>query len=454
MGTNDSFLLTVSPNLFQDWDWENALSEVMQNGIDEHRKTSYPFKVVHNPSKKTLSISNEFAVLKRDALITGFTTKKGDDSMIGEFGVGLPGALSTFARLDVKVEIYTNEEIWKPSVIREESFNYAELTKINVRNRREGRKVKFEGVEVIIYDVTEEMWEKSKKRFLFLDATYPKISTSFGEILTHPDQVGRIYGKGVYVTQERFTGFGYNLYNLTLDMGRKVINHYMVREEAGSALREALLNNPGLVIDTVWSKLISKDVEVSNVIPNPWDSNYKTVQEIFVKKFIEQNGEDTIPVQSISESMEIGHLAKKGVIVQDIDLRDMLQSKLGSAKSLKEAYNNSWSKIYNLHELTQEELSNFRIAIDLITKAIAPSKLGNTIHIVDFNNKGLQGLHSSEAIYISKDTLNNLTNSDLKFGVLNVLVHEYSHNFGQDGDVEHVRAIERTWGSIVRSLLN
>jgi hypothetical protein len=452
MGRNESFVLTISPDLFYRWTWENALSEIIQNGVDEFRKTNNPFIVEHD-GKETLTIANQFASLEKDALISGFSTKRNDPSMIGKFGIGLPAALSTFARLDFNVEIYTNTEIWKPSIVRDPGFNDAELTKINVRSRRENRKVAFEGVKVFISPITPEMWEIAQKRFLCLETSYPKVSTSMGEILTSSDQVGRVYTKGIYVKTVSEFGYGFNLFHLDIDMERKVVDDYTMKDQVGQVLREALLTKTDLVLDNVWNKLVTGSSEVSQVLPGSWNFQYPDVQEIVVKKFREQH-KDAIPVASIAESLELGHLGKKGVIISDKNLRNMIQDKVGSASVFAAEYSKSWSKVFNLDELNPDEVSNFQKAIDLLTQAISPIVLTNSINVVEFNKKGLSGLFSDGNIYLSRSTLQHLNDIDSADGVLGVLVHEYAHNFGSDGDVSHVRAIEKTWSSIVKVLLS
>jgi hypothetical protein len=447
MGKNDSFNLTISPDLFYRWELENAISEILQNAIDEYRETENPYFVEHD--KDTLRVANKFARLEKDALIAGFSTKRSIQSSIGKFGIGLPAALSTLARLDISCEVKTQDQIWKPSLIRDPNFNNAEVTRINVRNRRDGREIKFDGVEIFISPITSKEWEVMKERFLFL-GTQTRIETSRGAILTDSAQKGRIYTKGIFVQEIEGYGFGFDLQYIEIDMERKLTDTWSLEFEIGKVLREAFINNPEKMLEDIWGKLLTNAKDVNKFVPSTYEPTYAKIQTALVSKFKKEYGEDSIPVESVPHAIELQHHGKIGVVVPE-KIRNIIGSNTGTYESVKKSKEESWDKIWNLSELSEIEIKNLTQSLDMVTKALGFPIPENVI--VASLAEGKDGLYKSGTIVLGKHTLAQLTDTDSTAGVLRILVHEYSHNYGSDGTIQHARAMEKLWGKIVKNLL-
>jgi hypothetical protein len=448
MGKNDSFNLTFSPDLFWRWDMENATSEVVQNAIDQHRRTSDPYFIEHD-GVETLRVANQFARLYKDALIAGWSTKRNDPYSIGKFGVGLPAALSTFARLRMTCEIYTQDQIWRPSLINDPAFNNAEVTRINVRQRRSTRAVEFDGVEVFISPITPAEWEKCLTRFLFL-YHHNRIETSYGAILTDPNQAGKIYTKGIYVTtlDDQNYSYGFDLQNVEIDMERRITDSWQMESEIGKVLREAFTEKPELVSDTLWGKLLIDSREIYRFIPYSSDPSYARIQNSLYERFVKEHGE-AIPVESIAQAKELEFYGKLGVIIPRA-LREILVEKTGSYESIKKNNKLNWSRIYQLSELNSCEQENLLTALDLLTGVVG--KLEEEVLVADLPD-GTNGICKPGTIALSRNILNELTDTDTQSGVLSTLIHEYAHRYGEDGARTHEREQRKIWGKIAKNLL-
>ena len=155
-------------------------------------------------------------------------------------------------------------------------------------------------------------------------------------------------------------------------------------------------------------------------------------------------------MESVPHAIELQHHGKKGAVIPR-NLREIIGAITGTYNSVKTEVQNSWNKVYNLSDLSAQELENFTKAHDILVKALGDKEpITNNILIVDFCDKGNLGLFKGGTIAVCKETLGSLTAHN---GILRVLVHEYAHNFGGDGEKEHVSTIERIWARIVESLI-
>jgi hypothetical protein len=110
------FQYMVTEDYVRDWTPKHALREVIANGVDAEIQANAPLHVVHDPRKDILRVINDRAKLDIKALYFGGTTKVGDTRLVGQYGEGLKLALLVFARNDIGVKIYNNDEVWTASL--------------------------------------------------------------------------------------------------------------------------------------------------------------------------------------------------------------------------------------------------------------------------------------------------------------------------------------------------
>lgn len=103
----------------QNWDYKDAIREIIQNAIDQSVDDD-GYDISYHRSDNCLVISTKDGALKRSSLLLGNTTKSNNEDTIGQFGEGYKLALLVLAR-DGKRTIIENpgaEEIWTPAIVK------------------------------------------------------------------------------------------------------------------------------------------------------------------------------------------------------------------------------------------------------------------------------------------------------------------------------------------------
>lgn len=213
--------LSLSPNYVGDWTVLDAIRELLQNALD-----SDGFKVTY--SDQVLTISNN-GNLKRETILLGNSTKASDKTKIGQFGEGYKIALLVLCREGYKpiINIHSNYrlEIWKPYIEHSNNFN-SDVLKIDISDTASD--VFSDKVDFSIDGFPEELYKEVSKNSIPLRTTKTEsIDTYLGQILTDPDERGRIYINGLFVcksTNDKIS-HGYNVKPayLKLDRDRKLV---------------------------------------------------------------------------------------------------------------------------------------------------------------------------------------------------------------------------------------
>ncbi len=178
-----------------------------------------------------------------------------------------------------------------------------------------------------------------------------------------------------------------------------------------------------------------------------WNAPYfpAEVKQAVAADFKVRHGDDAIPVQNLSESAEVGHLGKTGVIVSP-PLKALLETVLGTTAQAKELLREAAQKLYGWHDLDDTEQENLTRAIDLVSVAAEISL--DEIDVSDFRDPGTLGRARDGRILLARRIL-----SDRKLTRL-ILVHEVAHRNGDDGEKNHVVEIERIHTEIEEHLIN
>jgi hypothetical protein len=88
---------------------------------------------------------------------------------------------------------------------------------------------------------------------------------------------------------------------------------------------------------------------------------------------------------------------------------------------------------------------NLLDGLELVAGAFSDVSL-NYVDVVSFRSPNLEGMFKDGRVLISRDRLANRAKT------LEVLVHEFAHRQGGDGEKGHVAAIEGAWSDIVEKL--
>lgn len=107
--------LTITPNYVSDWNFCDAIRELIQNGTDQ--QTLNPknvFKISYDEQENILQLSNSESTLEINTLLLGCSTKSNNTDTVGQFGEGYKIAALVLNRLGKTFSVYNNrkDEIW------------------------------------------------------------------------------------------------------------------------------------------------------------------------------------------------------------------------------------------------------------------------------------------------------------------------------------------------------
>jgi hypothetical protein len=423
--------LTINPNYVQNWGLWHAIRELLQNAMDAH-DLGYPMTVNYDESRKTLSIHNEGISISRNSLLLGTTTKADDDNMRGKFGEGFKLAFIVLLRGKYPVSLKSGREIWTPEITYSSTYA-SDLMTINVAP------CLYENcVAVFVENVPLSEWEYVCSRTLSLSTSKGINLGTSGIILTSEDKRGHLYTGGLWVNN--LPGkywFGYDLPQVTLDRDRQMADPWSLQSNIRAALNVAC-DAQSLSPNDLYT-LFSGDWEESKIIADTFGAYNvsalaKTITEFFVTKY----GDDTVPVEDMSQAISIGHLGIKGICVSPA-IKKLIEFTKGKLEDRISGLENEVVTIHSPNDLSLKEQRNIKWLLNLLSKA----HLNCTFNIVDFKSPKVLGLYRNGDIFISRKALRQ------RATLVSTLVHEQCHINGGDGTIEHVRAMEEVFGRLI-----
>jgi hypothetical protein len=441
------FELSINVKYLPEWGVWEGIRELIQNGKDAETEHNAPLTVDWKGG--TLRIENEGAILTREALLFGTTSKGGRADLIGKFGEGLKLGMLALVRAGRAIKVRSGGEVWVPTIVRSERYN-ADVLVVDIKEGNKDEK----RVRVEISGVVESEWLDLRSRFTFLadkrHSVKDVVSTSSGSLLLHERHKGKVYVKGIFVMNEPALRYGYDIQEAELDRDRKMINSRELYSTIARIWNNAVRSRPDL-FDPYFEMISAQGDEGADVKEvDYWTSPDNEVMDQIAARFKERFGKDAFPVISTDESEEMEHLGKRGVIVPK-GLQSLLRNTVGDIDDVKRKLAKEIVKIYAIGELSLPQRKIYDKAMRLMTYAFETTMdaLKERVDIVDFRDKGLNGLHNSSKgrIAISRKVLNQGIDATLE-----VLVHEFAHDQGADGHKSHVVTIERFWRNIVLQL--
>lgn len=433
--------LTIATDYVRNWDVLTGIRELIQNTVDAN-DIGYPMEIKYNPERKepTLSLINKGITVDRDALLLGTTTKADDDRQRGCFGEGMKLGWLTLLRAGLKIWIKSGGEKWIPTLAYSDTYKSELLTV-------ETSKAKYENcVKVEIRGLAPNLWEEFRQKILFSPGIELKrneyIQANQDRILTREDLRGKLFVRGLYVSQ--LPGnywFGYDFYDLKLDRDRKLADPWDLKSAIRYALNNAAEKNL-LSIDDMYLMFDSDRWEEQRIVADSYSVYYiRYLAEQIAARFHSKYGQDCIPVEDTSQSMEAAQNGLKSKVVGKA-IKALVESIDGKYEDKKNNRALETKQAYDFYELTEEEQQNIFWARECLEKINEPLKL----NIVDFYGEHVLGAYKSGDISISKNVV--LDRPQL----IATIVHEISHSNGPDGSVEHRNEEERLFGNLITEL--
>lgn len=431
------FALPIKSTYVPDWGVWECLREFVQNAKDEEDDRGSEMKISH--SGDVLSVYNRGADMDRSVLLLGKTSKADRSDLRGQFGEGLNLALLAGIRAGLDIVIYTQHERWTATL--EPSDDYAGEECLVVHSRKLPKRR--DGVEVQITGLDADSWEETRQLFLFLaDIPDHKIvhCDYRGSLLLDKRYAGMVFAKGVFVSKLKDFQYGYDLKDLELDRDRRMVDVWNVQYAAGALFKDAVAKRPEALKADVYRMLRDGAEDTRGMHYHVRDGN---VLAALTQEFVEEHGEDAVPVANTHESAKVDRAGKRGIVVPE-SLRKILQVEMGTPDEVVQKGLRDIVETHAWADLSEDErttLSLAAMALDAVLEG--RDEVLTRTEVVSFRDDNLQGTCDMESgsIRIARGQLSSVP------AALRVLVHEEAHSITRagDGDPRHTSAIEELW---------
>lgn len=327
------FDLGMSINYCPTWGVVESVREFFQNAHDEEIvNPENKMYFGYDKDSKTLCIGNKNGRLTTNTLLLGQSSKRDNSETIGQHGEGYKVATVVLLRNGKGVKVYNraDKEVWTAKTIKSRRYQ-ADVVVFDIEKVSIFKSVPDHDLIFEISGIDEDEYQAIVNSNLFLqdlkegddyiasNPGYP-LTTCMCKVLTGERHAGKLFVGGLYVTTSKYAKYGYDFAPelVRLDRDRGFID--------------------GIDLQFLTAKVISAtgDTELINEAKNFWDgsyfkyylSNYKSVfdnssyAEMFDKsyqEFLDENGEDAIPVQTTDDFNRLSRNGFNPVLVEEKD---------------------------------------------------------------------------------------------------------------------------------------
>lgn len=327
------FDLGMSINYCPTWGVVESVREFFQNAHDEEIvNPENKMYFGYDKDSKTLRIGNKNGRLTTNTLLLGQSSKIDNSETIGQHGEGYKVATVVLLRNGKGVKVYNraDKEVWTAKTIKSRRYQ-ADVVVFDIEKVSIFKSVPDHDLIFEISGIDEDEYNAIVDSNLFLqdlregenyitsNPGYP-LTTRMCKVLTGEKHAGKLFVGGLYVTTSKYAKYGYDFAPglVKLDRDRGFID--------------------GIDLQFLTAKVISAtgDTELINEAKNFWDgsyfkyylSSYKSVfdnssyAEMFDKsyqEFLDENGEDAIPVQTTDDFNRLSRNGFNPVLVEEKD---------------------------------------------------------------------------------------------------------------------------------------
>lgn len=327
------FDLGMSINYCPTWGVVESVREFFQNAHDEEVvNPENKMYFGYDKDSKTLRIGNKNGRLTTNTLLLGQSSKRDSSETIGQHGEGYKVATVVLLRNGKTVKVYNraDKEVWTAKTVKSRRYQ-ADVVVFDIEKVSIFKSVPDHDLIFEISGIDEDEYNAIVDSNLFLqnlregedyitsNPGYP-LTTRMCKVLTDEKHAGKLFVGGLYVTTSKYAKYGYDFAPglVKLDRDRGFID--------------------GIDLQFLTAKVISAtgDTELINEAKNFWDgsyfkyylSNYKSVfdnssyAEMFDKsyqEFLDENGEDAIPVQTTDDFNRLSRNGFNPVLVEEKD---------------------------------------------------------------------------------------------------------------------------------------
>lgn len=327
------FDLGMSINYCPTWGVVESVREFFQNAHDEEIvNPENKMYFGYDKDSKTLRIGNKNGRLTTNTLLLGQSSKRDNSETIGQHGEGYKVATVVLLRNGKGVKVYNraDKEVWTAKTIKSRRYQ-ADVVVFDIEKVSIFKSIPDHDLIFEISGIDEDEYNAIVDSNLFLqdlregedyitsNPGYP-LTTRMCKVLTGEKHAGKLFVGGLYVTTSKYAKYGYDFAPglVKLDRDRGFID--------------------GIDLQFLTAKVISAtgDTELINEAKNFWDgsyfkyylSSYKSIfdnssyAEMFDKsyqEFLDENGEDAIPVQTTDDFNRLSRNGFNPVLVEEKD---------------------------------------------------------------------------------------------------------------------------------------
>ena len=312
----ETYELTLTENYVSDWDFYDAIRELIQNGTDQEiLDTSNHFDMIYDPGEKVLRFVNATSKLKINTLLLGRSSKTNNSDTVGQFGEGYKIAALVLNRIGKTFTIYNNNknEVWKSKFVNSKKWleKILQFTVIKNETDNKGLVIEIGNVTYLEYEGISDIWLQRYEEKNDVE----KIPTMYGEILLNDELSGRIFVNGLSVNSKNEMHYGYNFKPkyIKLERDRRTCDDWEMGYVTTRMICEAVLAGSLSIYEV--TKLADMDAkDIYHMSFAYYEENVAKVKELLLQQFDAQYL-DSIPVETQEEYNRVKTYGGKPVIV-------------------------------------------------------------------------------------------------------------------------------------------
>lgn len=328
----ETYELTLTENYVADWNFYDAIRELIQNGTDQEiLDNRNHFDLLYDPGEKILRFINSTSKLKINTLLLGRSSKTKNADTVGQFGEGYKIAALVLNRIGKTFTIYNNNknEVWTSKFVNSKKWmeKILQFSVTENRTNNKGLIIEVGNVTYWEYEGISDIWLQRYEE----QRDVEKIHTMYGEILLNDELSGRVFVNGLSVNSKNEMHYGYNFKPkyIKLERDRRTCDDWEMGDTTTKMICEAVLAG-SLSISEV-TKLADMDAkDIYHMSFNYYQENVAKVKELLLQQFDAQYL-DSIPVETQDEYNRVKTYGGKPVIVpQPIArlLKDTMRSRI------------------------------------------------------------------------------------------------------------------------------
>lgn len=308
--------LSLAKDYVPSWTVVDAVRELFQNALDQQVTVDgNDMFFSYDEQTQTLYIGNKLSVLDVKTLLLGSSTKRNDPNTIGQFGEGYKIATLVLTRLNKKVTFYNYgvKEVWNPRFVKSRRYNGAEILTFFVDKKHPWSKIPDNNLTITVENITQLEFEDIVESNLHLQDIGRTIESKYGRILEEKKYKGKVYVNGLFVCNynEYSQGYDFKPEYIKIDRDRKLADSFELKWLSSKMLSGV---DSDKTIDLI--KQGAADVAYIGTAVGDYKT-FKSISDKVHNSFIEEHGENAVPVIDQSDYEMLRNTEYKPILVNE-----------------------------------------------------------------------------------------------------------------------------------------